>query len=353
MTIECRYKISRPNFVLDVDLLIPSSGVTAIFGASGSGKTTFLRAIAGLEKSRGFIKVGGIVWEDEKYLIPTHQRSIGYVFQESSLFEHLSVKDNIEYGYKRSKNADHSVMQRAIELLQIGHLLNRSIGQLSGGECQRVAIARALSVGPELLLMDEPLASLGEQHKKEILPFLDLLHAELNIPIIYVSHSLDEVTHLADQLVLLDDGKVISNGPTAEILTQLDLSIAHGERAASLIEAKVAEHDSHYNLTYLDFSGGRLTVPRRLLGIGSDVRVRVEARDVSLTTVPQIETSILNVLPCVVDEIVDEGDAQVMVRLKLNQGFLLSRVTKKSAELLRLKPGKEIFAQIKSVAVLF
>ena len=352
MSIECRFHIVRSDFVLDVDLLLPSTGVTAIFGPSGSGKTTFLRALAGLENNEGYLKVGDVIWQDEKHFVPTHRRSIGYVFQEASLFEQLNVKDNIEYGFKRSIDADQSVMHRAIILLQIEHLLERRTSELSGGERQRVAIARALSLGPKMLLMDEPLASLDEQHKKEILPFLERLHAELEIPMIYVTHSIDEVAHLADQLILLDEGRVIGNGKISEVLTRLDLSLAHGERAASLIQAKVGEHDEHYNLTTIDFSGGQFFVPRKQLPVGCDVRLRVEARDVSLTVERQSDTSILNILPAIVDEISDENDAQVIVRLKVGDDLLLSCVTKKSADLLQLQQGKKIYAQIKSVALL-
>ncbi len=352
MTIECRLNITRASFTLDVDLSLPSKGITAVFGPSGSGKTTFLRALTGLEKNKGFIKVNEVIWQDEQHFVPTHERSIGYVFQEASLFEHLNVKDNIEYGFKRAVGADQLVMQRAIKLLQIEHLLDRRASQLSGGERQRVAIARALSANPDMLLMDEPLASLGDKHKKEILPFLESLHGELEIPVIYVSHSIDEVAHLADHLILLDEGSVVGNGEISEMLTRLDLSLAHGERAASVIEAKVFEHDDSYNLTSIDFSGGRFFVPRKQLLIGCEVRLRVEARDVSLTTQRQSETSILNILPAIVDEIVDEGDAQVMVRLKAGNDLLLSCITKKSAELLKLQTGSEIYAQIKSVALL-
>ena len=352
MTIRCRLSITRTDFALDVDLSLPLKGVTAVFGPSGSGKTTFLRALAGLENNKGYIKVGDVIWQDEQHFVPTHKRSIGYVFQEASLFEHLNAKDNIEYGFKRAIDVDQSVMQRAIKLLQIEHLLDRRASQLSGGERQRVAIARALSANPSMLLMDEPLASLGDKHKKEILPFLELLHGELEIPMIYVSHSIDEVAHLADHLILLDEGRVVGNGEISEMLTRLDLSLSHGERAASIIEAKVLEHDDNYNLTVIDFSCGRFFVPRKQLPIGCDVRLRVEARDVSLTTQRQEETSILNILPATVDEISDEGDAQVMVRLKVGSDLLLSCITNKSAELLKLQIGKAIYAQIKSVALL-
>ena len=352
MSIECRLKTVRPNFSLDVDLSISLKGITAIFGPSGSGKTTLLRALAGLEKNNGYLKVGEVIWESESHFLPTHLRSIGYVFQEPSLFQHLSVRGNIEYGYKRSKISNQSVMEKAIELLQIDHLLNRKAAELSGGERQRVAIARALSCAPGILLMDEPLASLGEKHKKEILPFLELLHAKLDIPIIYVTHSVDEAAYLADQLILLDKGRVSASGEIAEMLTRLDLTLSHGERAASLIQAIVGEYDENYKLTYIDFSGGQFTVPRKQLSKGDRVRIRIEARDVSLTIHQQSETSILNILPVIVDEIADEGDAQVLVKLRVGNDLLLSCITRKSAQQLDLKVGKKLYAQIKSVALL-
>jgi len=352
MTIKCRFNVVRPSFVLDVDLSLPSKGVSAIFGSSGSGKTTLLRAIAGLEKNKGQLKVGNDIWQDDSHFVPTHERSIGYVFQEASLFEHLNVKGNIEYGFKRSNCNDRSIMHRAIQMLEIEHLLERRVDQLSGGERQRVAIVRALSLDPKMLLMDEPLASLGENHKKEILPFLELLHEELDIPMIYVTHSIDEVARLADHLILLDGGKVIGDGEITEMLTQLDCSLAHGERAVSLIHAMVSEHDENFHLTTIKFSGGSLSMPKKQLPVGSKVRLRIEARDVSLALGHQDDTSILNILPCTVDNVVDEGDAQVMVRLKVGEDLMLSCITKKSAELLKLQTGKSVYAQIKSVALL-
>jgi len=352
--IKAQFFLKRGDFTLDVMLNIPATGITAIFGASGCGKTTLLRAIAGLEKCHhGQLKIGNILWQSNAYFLPAYQRPLGYVFQEASLFEHLDVKANLEYGLKRVAPEKRRIaLDKAIELLGIQALLRRRVYQLSGGERQRIAIARALAVSPEILLMDEPLASLDRMRKLEILPYLDALHEELSIPIIYVSHSQDEVTRLADHLVLLDAGRVVASGEISEMLTRLDLPLAYSGEAEALIEASVSGHDDAYHLTYVDFPGGRFTLSRETLSIGHLVRLRVAARDVSLTLEPQQDTSILNIFDTIIDAIEVMNDAQVMVRLVSGGVPLLSCVTKKSAALLDLYPGKKVYAQVKSVALL-
>jgi len=354
MSIEGRFKLRKSDFTLDVDLSIPGSGITSLLGPSGCGKTTLLRAFAGLEKCQsGYLKVADTVWQDSDKFMPPHQRPVGYVFQESSLFPHINVRGNIEYGFKRlPKDQRRISLDKAIALSGVEHLQDRLPGTLSGGERQRVAIARALAVSPRILLMDEPLAALDPARKQEILPYLESMHEELDIPVIYVSHSTDEVARLADYLVLLEHGRVIASGATGEMLTRLDLPLARGENAEALIEAVVVAHDDEYALTYLDFSGGRFTVTRKDLPVGCSVRVRVVARDVSLTLEHQSGTSILNIFPAVVDEITAVGDAQVMVRLLAGDVLLLSRITRKSASLLGLEVGKKVYAQAKSVALL-
>ncbi len=354
MTIEVRFRIDRSDFVLDVDVEIPATGITAVFGPSGCGKTTLLRAIAGLEPCHdGYLRVGEMLWQDGAHFVPPHKRPLGYVFQEASLFAHLNVRRNLEYGVKRVPVSQRKVsMERAIELLGIGPLLEHRADQLSGGERQRVAIARALAVSPGILLMDEPLAALDQARKQEILPYLESLHDELEIPVIYVSHSPDEVARLADHLVLLEAGRIRASGPIGEMLTRLDLPLAYGNDAEALIEAVVAKHDDAYDLTLLDFSGGRFTVTRHDLPVGHAVRVRVAARDVSLTLKHQSGTSILNIFPATIDEISPAGSAQVMVKLMCGDVPMLARVTRKSASVLDLKPGKLIYAQAKSVALL-
>ncbi len=354
MTIEARFRIKRGDFVLDVDLKLPERGLTAVFGPSGCGKTTLLRAIAGLESSQeGFLKIGDTLWQDGKSVLAPHKRSLGYVFQEASLFAHLDVRGNLEYGVKRVPPQRRRVsLERAIELLAIGPLLARGVDQLSGGERQRVAIARALAVSPRVLLMDEPLSALDRERKCEIMPYLESLHDELEIPLLYVSHSPDEVAQLADHLVLLDAGRVMAAGPIEEMLTRLDLPLSHGDDAEALVEATVAGHDEKFNLTYLDFPGGRFTVTRKDLPMGHRARLRVAAKDVSLTLERQTGTSILNIFPATVEEVVPLGSAQMMVRLTSGGVSMLARVTRKSATVLDLKPGRPLFAQAKSVALL-
>ncbi len=354
MTIDVRINLQKGDFSLHVDLQLPATGVTSLLGPSGCGKTTLLRAIAGLEKcSTAYLRVGNEIWQDSEQFLPPHRRPLGYVFQESSLFEHLNVRDNVAYGLKRVPAGQRKYsLETVIELTGIRHLLLRRPATLSGGERQRVAIARALAVSPGLLLMDEPLAALDPAGRKEILPTLESLHEQLDIPVLYVSHSPDEVARLADHLVLLEAGRVKATGAIADMLTRFDLPLAHGDDAEALIEAVVAEHDNDFALTYLDFDGGRFTVARKELDVGRSVRIRVVARDVSLTLERQSGTSILNIFPAVVEEMTPLGETQLTVRLLAGGVPLLSRITRKSASLLDLTPGKAVYAQAKSVALL-
>ena len=354
MSIEARFAARRGDFSLDVDLQIPSAGVTAVLGPSGSGKTTLLRAIAGLDRYQGgHLKIGERTWQGDGHFVPTHERSLGYVFQEASLFTHLSVRANVEYGLRRIPEAERRVsLDQAIELLGIGHLLTRAPRTLSGGERKRVAIARALAVSPKLLLMDEPLANLDEARRREVMPYIESLSAELEIPVIYVTHSQDEVARLANELVLLDAGRVAASGPIDELFTRLDLPLAHGDDAAAIVVATVAGHDEDFDLTHLDFGGGRISVPRATIATGGQARLRFAARDVSLTLEHQSSTSILNIFPAVVDEVADEGSAQVTVRLMAEGVPNLARITRKSAVELDLQSGKPVYAQVKSVALL-
>jgi len=354
MTLEARFQVERGEFVLAAELIVEEPGVTAIYGPSGCGKTTLLRAMAGLERDpRGFLKVGEEIWQDGDSFLPPHRRPLGYVFQEASLFSHLSVQKNLEYGFKRVPPADRRVVfADAVELLGVEGLLKRATEDLSGGERQRVAIAQALLTSPRLLLLDEPLTGLDAAGKAEIVPYLERLHGELNIPVLYVSHAPDEVAQLADHLVLLQEGRILGSGPIAEMLTQFDLPLSHGEDAEAIIEAQVEGHDETYHLTRLTFPGGMFNVTRKNLQVGQAVRLRVLARDVSLTLARQTNTSILNILPVTVEELVEEGPAQIMVKLSASGTFILSRITSKSAQTLDLQPGKPVFAQIKTVALL-
>lgn len=345
-----------PGFDLDVEFDLPGRGISALYGASGSGKTTVLRCLAGLERAPdASLVVAGDVWQDEArgLFVPAFRRPLGYVFQEASLFSHLSVRRNVDYGRRRVIEAERRVaVEKAIELLGIDHLFDRMPDHLSGGERQRVAIARALAASPRLLLLDEPLAALDLERKGEILPYLERLHEELEIPMIYVSHQPDEVARLADHLVLIDRGRVKASGPVGELLTRLDLSLAHGDTAGAVIETTVTAHDEVFHLTYLEFSAGRVSVPREDLPVGTRRRVRVLARDVSITLAPQTGTSILNVLPARVAGLQEERPGQVIVRLDAAGSVLLARITAKSVAQLELREGKAIYAQIKGMAML-
>jgi molybdate transport system ATP-binding protein len=354
MTIETRFHIERDGFVLDVDVTFPVRGATAFFGPSGCGKTTLLRAIAGLVRDpNGFCRVGDALWQAGSHFLPPHRRPLGFVFQEASLFPHLSVRHNLEYGFKRVPRPQRRVtLSEAVELLGVESLLTRRPHGLSGGERQRVAIARALLTSPRLLIMDEPLAALDRASKREILPYLERLHNELAMPVLYVSHAPDEVARLADHLVLLDSGQVRAAGPIGELLTRLDLPREQGAEAEAIIEARIAGHDERYHLSYLDFAGGRFSVARNALPIGHSARLRVLARDVSITLQPQTGTSILNIFPASIDDLIEEGPAQMLVRLDIAGVPVLSRITRKSANVLALAPGKQVYAQVKAVALL-
>ncbi len=353
--IHARFKLAHGDFTLDVDTQMPMRGVTGIFGASGSGKTTLLRCIAGLERATGSLHINGEVWQDDTTFMPTHKRSLGYVFQETNLFPHSSVRANLEFGMKRIMPSEQKVKhEQVVEWLGLGHLVERSDPtKLSGGECQRVAIGRALLTSPRLLLMDEPLSALDTASKQEILPYLERLHRELEIPVLYVSHALDEVVRLADHLLLLQQGRVIASGALNETLARLDLPTAHLDDAGVVIEGKVAQHDEHYYLTRLDFSGGNLWVGQVKQPLGSSVRVRVLARDVSIALRQVSDSSITNILAARIIEISDEGADKVNVRLSIGESHvLLSRITRRSRDLLELKVGMDVFAQVKSVALM-
>ncbi len=354
MSIEARFNLSKGDFRLNLSLELPGQGVTAIHGPSGSGKTTLLRALAGLEKNPGgLVKVGEHTWQDASVFLPTHKRAVGYVFQEPSLFSQLSVRDNMRYGQRRVPRALRRIEFAEVEeWLGITPLMNRPTSRLSGGERQRVAIARALLGSPSLLLMDEPLASLDSSSKQEILPYLERLHETLSLPIIYVSHSLEEVARLSDHLVQLEAGALRASGPMAALMTRLDLAQLHGEDAEAVIPARVTRHDPEFQLAYLEFPGGEFCVAHPELPVGRDSRLRVLARDVSLTLERQAGTSILNIFPARVEELLEESPGQVLVRLSLNESTLLSRVTLKSAQALELAPGVQVFAQVKAVALL-
>jgi molybdate transport system ATP-binding protein len=345
-------------FLLDAAFRAPGRGVTALFGPSGCGKTTVLRCIAGLTRLDGVCDVAGEVWQDEARFRPTHQREIGYVFQEASLFAHLSVRKNLLYGTPRDGRpagpADIS-LEEAVDLLGLDGLLDRAPRNLSGGERQRVALGRALLSQPRLLLMDEPLSALDRLTKDEILPFLERLHERLSLPILYVSHDMAEVERLADFLVLMGAGKVLAAGPLAELQSDPSLPLAKTRDAAVSLDATVEGYDAQYGLLTLRVDGARLLVPASVGTAGETKRVRIAAGDVSLTLVPPERSSILNIPPARIVSLSDAGPHEVIVVLALGPdgsgARLLSRITRKSATRLELKEGAPVFAQVKGASL--
>jgi len=353
-SIQARFRLDWPEFSLDVDLCLPCRGVTVLFGSSGSGKTTVLRCIAGLERARqGYLAVNGEVWQDGKHWLPAHKRPLGYVFQEASLFPHLTVLGNLRYGAQRIGVQQRVCLDHAIQLLGIGHLLDRKPDRLSGGERQRIGIARALAVSPRLLLMDEPLAALDVKRKREIMPYLERLHAELRIPVLYVTHSPEEMTRLGDHLVMLAEGRVMGQGSLTAMLGNLEHLPAFADEPGVVLEARVAEHDVGDGITRLDFAGGHLWVSLKPNPIGAQVRCRILPTDVSLTLTRARDTSILNILPATVVAIAEASDpTQRLVQLDIQGSPLLARITRRSQARLDLRPGLTLYAQIKAVAFL-
>ncbi len=357
MSIRAQFRLAWPGFALDVDLDLPASGVTAVFGPSGCGKTTLLRCIAGLERGAGRLEVNGETWQDANNFLPTHRRPLGYVFQDARLFAHLTVRGNLDYGMRRAlrhpAGADSRPFDSIVELLGLGPLLDRYPERLSGGEQQRGAIARALLAAPRLLLMDEPLASLDLARKQEILPYLERLRDELEMPVLYVSHAADEVARLADHIVVLEGGRAVAQGPLGETLARLDLPIRLGEEVGAVFNATVAERDAEWHLARVEFDGGELWVRDSGAALGSRVRVRVLARDVSVAASRHDDVSIMNMLPATVAAYAGEDHpALVLVQLHVGGTALLARLTRRSAQRLDLAPGRRVWVQIKAVALI-
>jgi molybdate transport system ATP-binding protein len=347
-------RLPRAGFVLDADLSLPGSGITAVAGPSGSGKTTLLRCLAGLEQpAEARLVVDGATWEDtgSGVHLPTFRRPLGYVFQEASLFDHLDVEGNLQFGRRRAGH-EGPPLDALLQLLGIAGLLHRRPHELSGGERQRVAIARALATQPRILLLDEPLAALDAARRQEILPWLERLHDELRIPILYVTHSMDEVVRLADHLVLLDEGRVRASGPLAETLARVDLAGRPGEEPGALLHGTLAERDPRWQLAAVRFDGGMVWIPDPGFAIGHEVRVRVLARDVSLALVPPERSSVQNVLPCTVRAVGPGAHAsQAVVQLACGGSVLLARITARAVDQLGIAPGVSLWAQVKSAAL--
>ncbi len=355
MSLALRFALQRPQFSLDIDCELPARGVTGVFGRTSSGKTTLLRCIAGLERhARGRIAFDGETWLDGERSVPTHRRGVGYVFQEASLFAHLSVQGNLEFGLRRVPPAErHLTLDEATTLLDLRALLRHRAAQLSGGERQRVAIGRALLASPRLLLLDEPLSNLDQRSKAEILPHLARLRDRTAVPMLYVSHSIGEIMRLADHLLLLEGGRMQAAGPLQSLLARSDLPLARSEESGSVFDAVLEAHDPHYHLSYVRLAAGRLAIGHTESPPGQRVRVRIDARDVSLALKPPELSSILNVLPARIVALVDAEDpAQTLVKLEAGGEPLLARITRRSAAELQLTPGMPLYAQVKAVAVM-
>jgi molybdate transport system ATP-binding protein len=340
-------------FKLDVAFELPE-GPIGVVGRSGSGKTTLLRCMAGLERpERGELAIGAVVYQDRSGFLPAHRRKLGYVFQEPSLFPHLSVEGNLRFGLRRVPEPERVLsFDDVVSLLALAPLLSRAPAQLSGGEKQRVAIGRALLTSPKLLLMDEPLASLDHESRAQILPYFEALQRALTIPLVYVTHAPAELTRIAQHVLLLEGGRVRASGALNEVLTRADLPLSHADDAGAVVSARVIEQREDFHLTYLEVPGGRLAISRRPLAIGQSTRLLVRARDVSLAVAPPPRTSIGNVLDARVLEVHEEHDpSQRLVLLAAAGTVLLARVTWLSVAELGIAPGKTVWAQIKTVAL--
>ncbi len=348
------------KFAIDVAFQAPGRGVTSLFGPSGSGKTTILRCFAGLVRApEGKLVVNGECWQDtsSKVFLPTHKRPLGYVFQEARLFPHLSVRKNMDYGFRRiAPEERHIKFDDVVKWLGISHLLDRMPAGLSGGEQQRVAIARALLASPRMLLMDEPLSALDEISRNDILPYLERLPAELSIPVIYVTHSLQEVMRLADHMIWLAQGGVRATGPLQDVLTRSDFALDRRQQSGAIVEAVVSHHDTEFYLTELDSGVGRLVIKELSVPVGERVRLRILARDVSLSLTGAKDSSISNIFALYILQITESEPGQVLVSLGTHptseHPTLLALITRKSCVDLGLKPEMKMHAQVKSVSLM-
>jgi molybdate transport system ATP-binding protein len=344
-----------PGFALDARFAAPMPGVTAVFGPSGCGKSTLLSVVAGLLRpEEGRVALDGTVLLDTAALVsvPPERRRCGVVFQDARLFPHLSVATNLRYGLRRApRGAEGPTPEEVVALLGIGHLLHRRPAALSGGERQRVALGRALLSRPRLLLMDEPLAALDAPRRAEVLPYLARVRDRLRLPILLVTHALDEVDRLADHLVLMEAGRVLAAGPVEALSARTDLPLLAGRRDAGvLLACTVLDHDPARGLTRLGFEGGELRVPLREEAAGTALRLRVRARDVSVSAEEPHGLSVQNILPALLEGIEPAAPHEAMLRLRVGPAVLLARVTGDAVARLGLSPGRPLWALVKSVA---
>ncbi|WP_170784721.1 molybdenum ABC transporter ATP-binding protein [Ruegeria lacuscaerulensis] len=353
MSLSVRLQHDLPHIKLDLSFDAPS-GVTVLFGRSGSGKTTVVNAVAGLLKpASGRVSVDG--WElfdtEQGLWLPPYKRRLGYVFQEGRLFPHLTVRQNLSYGrWFAPKGARRENPDKVIEMLGIGHLLDRRPAGLSGGEKQRVAIGRALLASPRLILADEPLAALDDARKGEILPYFERLRDEVSVPILYVTHSAAEVARLATSVVALQDGKAVRHGPASEVLADPSVAPAGIRAVGAVLQVRVSKHHAD-GLTELDAGGTSLFLPRIPHKIGETLRIRIPAQEVILSNKPPEGLSALNVLSGTVDTIRAGDGPGAIVSLQTTAGPVLARITRRSVDALGLQTGMQCYAVIKTVAL--
>lgn len=348
MSLSVALQAQRGSFRLQVEAQLAERGVTVLFGPSGAGKSSLLRLIAGLEQGIGTINFAGQCWQGEQGSLPSWQRPLGMLFQRPTLFQHLTVQGNLEYVTRRRGGGE--VMAEIVAQTRIGPLLQRSVASLSGGEAQRVALARALLGNPKLLLLDEPLSALDLGHKQELLAMIADLGKRL--PILYVTHSLDELLLLSEQVWLMEQGRIVAIGQAHQELARLDGPLAQRSDATALLAGQLGDYDGRDHLQAVEVDGGRfwLPAPRGRL-VGETVRLRIAARDVSLCCQAPTDSSILNILPVRVIGLRDTGDGQALVQLALGEQRLLARLSSRSVRALEVAPGARFHAQIKAVAL--
>lgn len=358
MNLETRVSVARRNFELNVslDMELAEGEIAVVFGPSGAGKSTFLRSIAGLEPDcKGEIRLNGEVWQTEhsRLFLPPEKRRTGFIFQEDSLFPHLSVSENLDFARTRKRRSDEGRMisfTELIEGMQIEKLLGHYPHQLSGGQKQRVAIVRTLLNEPDLILLDEPVSSLDQEAKAGVLRSLVRCLSRTKVPGIMVTHSMSELTSVSSKMILLSEGRMIGSGPINQLLTHFSLPLIDRTDACSVIEGKTGASDSRYGLVSIEFGPGRIFLPESEMShasLGESARVRILARDVSIVLEQPVQSSILNVFEGRVLDIRESSPGRVMVTLDCAGQVLLAQITSKSLDQLSLKKSQTVFAQIK------
>ncbi len=354
MSLKLNIHLQKGDFTLQADLELPGDRLVAISGPSGCGKSTLVRAIAGLERAEGNqVSFNDNIWQKDGFWQPPHLRGVAMVFQKPALFTHLNVEKNLRYGWKRRDNNRPGLsIHEAAELLEITGMLKRDTFSLSGGEAQRVAIARALVSNPSLLIMDEPLSALDEQSKQKILPYLEQIHRSLQLPVLYISHALEELARLADHILLMENGTVLHSAPAQIILSDPECGLALHRHAQTIFEGEILSYDPASEICTLNTEAGKLYLTSDPIMDGIKVRVRIKARDISISLHQLEDTSVLNFLPATVKSITSIPGGQCLVSLEAGDAPLLSRISRHSAQRLKLRRGLKVFAQIKSAALL-